>query len=108
MDSQTLLNFLLVLIFVLVGGVFAATELALVSLRESQVNQLEQRGRRGARTAAVAREPNRFLAAVQIGVTVAGFFSAAYGGSRLAPDIAPTSPTSVSPTALRMPSRWSS
>ena len=90
MDSQTLLNLGLVLLFVIVGGVFAATEIALVSLRESQLVQLEQRGSRGARVAAVARDPNRFLAAVQIGVTVAGFFSAAYGGSTLAPDVAPT------------------
>ena len=75
--------------FVLVGGVFAATEIALVSLRESQLTQLERQGSRGARVAAVARDPNRFLAAVQIGVTVAGFFSAAYGGSTLAPDLAP-------------------
>ena len=88
-DGQTLLNFALVLLFVLIGGVFAATELALVSLRESQINRIEDRGPRGARVAAVARNPNRFLAAVQIGVTVSGFFSAAYGGSRLAPDIAP-------------------
>ena len=88
-DTQTFVNLGLVLVFVLVGGVFAATELALVSLRESQVNQLAQRGSRGARVAAVARDPNRFLAAVQIGVTVAGFFSAAYGGSTLAPDVAP-------------------
>nr|WP_218910361.1 hemolysin family protein [Nocardioides thalensis] len=79
----------LVVAFVLVGGVFAATELALVSLRESQLAQMEQRGGRGTRVAAVARDPNRFLAAVQIGVTVAGFFSAAYGGSTLAPDFAP-------------------
>jgi len=74
---------------VLVGGVFAATEIALVSLRESQLVQLERTGSRGAKVAAVARDPNRFLAAVQIGVTVAGFFSAAYGGSTLAPDVAP-------------------
>lgn len=73
----------------LVGGVFAATEIALVSLRESQLAQLERRGARGAKVASVARDPNRFLAAVQIGVTVAGFFSAAYGGSTLAPDVAP-------------------
>lgn len=73
----------------LVGGVFAATEIALVSLRESQLAQLERRGTRGAKVASVARDPNRFLAAVQIGVTVAGFFSAAYGGSTLAPDVAP-------------------
>ncbi len=89
MDSQTLLNAGLVLIFVLVGGVFAATEIALVSLRDSQLTSLERSGPRGAKVASVARNPNRFLAAVQIGVTVAGFFSAAYGASTLAPDLAP-------------------
>ncbi|MFC8193084.1 hemolysin family protein [Cellulomonas sp. NPDC057328] len=79
----------LVLLFILVGGVFAGTELALVSLRESQLVQLEKQSARGARVAAVARNPNRFLAAVQIGVTVAGFFSAAFGASALAPSAAP-------------------
>jgi putative hemolysin len=88
-DTQTFVNLGLVVVFVIVGGVFAATEIALVSLRESQVNQLEQRGGRGERVAAIARDPNRFLSAVQIGVTVAGFFSAAYGGATLAPDVAP-------------------
>ncbi|KRF00680.1 hypothetical protein ASG88_09495 [Nocardioides sp. Soil777] len=89
MDTQTFLNVGLVLLFVLVGGVFAATEIALVSLRESQLVSMERKGARGVRVAQVARDPNRFLAAVQIGVTVAGFFSAAYGGSTLAPDLAP-------------------
>jgi putative hemolysin len=89
MDTQTLVNVALVLGFVLVGGVFAGTEIALVSLRDSQVSAIERKGPRGERVAAVARDPNRFLAAVQIGVTVAGFFSAAYGGSTLAPDLAP-------------------
>ncbi|WP_328529359.1 hemolysin family protein [Nocardioides sp. NBC_00368] len=89
MDSQTFLALGLVLVFVLVGGVFAATELALVSLRESQLAAMERQGSRGARVAEVARNPNRFLAAVQIGVTVAGFLSAAYGGSTIAPDVAP-------------------
>lgn len=79
----------LVLLFILIGGVFAGTEIALLSLRESQVARLERKGRRGVRVAAVARDPNRFLAAVQIGVTVAGFFSAAYGASTLADDVAP-------------------
>ncbi|GGB95604.1 hemolysin family protein [Cellulomonas carbonis] len=89
MDEATWVNIGLVLLFVLVGGVFAGTELALVSLRDSQLGRLERQGRRGARVAAVARDPNTFLAAVQIGVTVAGFFSAAYGASTLAPDFAP-------------------
>ncbi|HCX86301.1 MAG TPA: hypothetical protein DHV14_14435, partial [Micrococcales bacterium] len=89
MDAETWANIGLVLIFILVGGIFAGTEIALVSLRESQIEQLARKGRRGQRVAAVAEDPNRFLAAVQIGVTVAGFFSAAYGASTIAPDLAP-------------------
>ena len=89
MDSGTLVNFLLVVFFVLLGGVFAGAEMALVSLRESQVRQIEKEGKRGARTAALARNPNRFLSTVQIGVTLSGFFSAAYGAATIAPDIEP-------------------
>ena len=61
-DSQTFLNLGLVLVFVLVGGVFAATEIALVSLRDSQLTHLERTSARGAKVASVARDPNRFLA----------------------------------------------
>ncbi|NLE81853.1 MAG: HlyC/CorC family transporter [Rhodococcus sp.] len=82
-------NLALVLVFILMGGLFAGTEMALVTLRDSQVNRLESRGARGARAAALARDPNRFLSAVQVGVTVAGFFSAAYGASALAPNLVP-------------------
>lgn len=89
MDADTWWNIALVLLFVLLGGVFAGTEFALVSLRGTQIDQLERSSPRGRRVAAIARDPNRFLAAVQIGVTVAGFFSAAYGASTLAPDVAP-------------------
>jgi len=79
------LNIGLVGFFILLGGVFAAAELALVSLRESQLDTLEKRGRRGRTVARLARDPNTFLAAVQIGVTVSGFFSAAFGATALAP-----------------------
>lgn len=89
MNQDTALAFGLVLLFVLVGGVFAATEMALVSLRETQLDHLEKSGARGAKVASLARDPNTFLAAVQIGVTVAGFLSAAYGATTLAPDVAP-------------------
>ncbi|MGH8822987.1 MAG: hemolysin family protein, partial [Jiangellaceae bacterium] len=89
MSAEVLANVGLVLLFVLIGGVFAATEIALVSLRDSQLTQLAQRGRRGARVATLARNPNRFLSAVQIGVTAAGFFSAAFGATTLADDLAP-------------------
>jgi putative hemolysin len=87
--SETLANVGLVLLFVFIGGIFAAAEIALVSLRESQLTQIAMHGRRGERVAALARNPNRFLAAVQIGVTAAGFFSAAFGATTLADDVSP-------------------
>jgi len=87
--GDLLWNIALVFAFVLIGGVFAATEMALVTLRESQINAIGQRGRRGAKVAALARNPNTFLSAVQIGVTVAGFASAAYGATSIAPALAP-------------------
>ncbi|GAB3031116.1 hypothetical protein GCM10011376_24180 [Nocardioides flavus (ex Wang et al. 2016)] len=89
MEAGTVIDVLLVLAFILVGGVFAATEIALVSLRSGQVERLDTEGGRGHAVASLARDPNRFLSAVQIGVTVAGFFSAAFGASTLAPSFAP-------------------
>lgn len=89
MSGELILNIALVMVFVLIGGVFAATEMALVTLRDSQVNAIAQRGRRGEKVASLARNPNTFLSAVQIGVTVAGFASAAYGASSIAPSVTP-------------------
>ncbi len=89
MEPGTLVDIGLVLLFILIGGVFAGTELAIVSLRESQVKAIEQGGKGGARIAELVGNPNRFLSAVQIGVTLAGFFSSAYGASTIAPSITP-------------------
>lgn len=83
------LNFLLVLLFVLIGGVFAATEMALVSLRESQIKRMEKGSKPERTVAGLARDSGLFLSAVQIGVTFAGFFSSAFGASTIAPQIAP-------------------
>jgi len=80
---------LVVLAFVLLGGFFAAAELALVSLRDMQVQRLSERGRRGRRLAALVANPTRFLAAVQVAVTLAGFVSAGFGASTIAPKFAP-------------------
>jgi putative hemolysin len=82
-------NIALVLAFVLIGGFFAAAEMALVSLRESQIRRLAEESSRGARVARLARDPNRFLAAVQIGVTVATAASAAVGADTLAGQLEP-------------------
>jgi len=79
----------LVVVFVLIGSLFAAAEIALVSLRESQVRSLAHRGKRGAAVARLAEDPNRFLAAVQVGVTLAGFLSASFGGATLSGKLSP-------------------
>jgi putative hemolysin len=87
--SATITNILLVLAFILVGGFFSASEIALVSLRESRVKALAEESRRGAKVAALFGDPNRFLAAVQFGVTLAGFLSAAFGATTLAGQLTP-------------------
>ena len=87
--SQVWINIALVLFFILLGSFFAAAEIALVSLRESQVERLSQRGRRGRTLASLVSNPNRFLAAVQVGVTLAGFISAGFGAAQIAPALAP-------------------
>jgi putative hemolysin len=74
----------LVLVFVLIGGFFAAAEIALVSLRSGQVSALAERGSRGRAVARLRGDSNRFLSAVQIGVTFTGFFASSYGGATLA------------------------
>ena len=84
------LDLVLVAIFIAVGGVFAATEIALVSLREAQAKAIAEQGKRGARVARLMSDPNRFLAAVQVGVTLAGFLSAAFGAARLAAPVSQT------------------
>ena len=87
--NDVLRDIALVVLFVLVGGLFAAAEIALVSLRDGQVRALAARGRRGAVVAKLNADPNRFLAAVQVGVTLAGFLSAAFGGATLSGRLTP-------------------
>lgn len=84
------LNILLILVFQLIGGVFSCTEMTLVSLRDSQIEQMEEDGdARGARIAKVAHNPNRFLSAVQIGTTFTGFLSASFGAASISPAVVP-------------------
>ena len=81
---------IVIAVLILVAGCFVAAELALVSLRDSQVARVGQdNGRRGRRLVALTSNPNRFLAAAQIAVTLAGFLSAAFGESKISPFVVP-------------------
>jgi putative hemolysin len=86
--SDVWASIVMVFVFVLIGGAFSGAEIALVSLRESQVRAMADSGRRGRAVQKLLADPNRFLAAVQVGVTVAGFFSAAFGASTLSAPVA--------------------
>jgi putative hemolysin len=79
----TLLNVGVVLLLVVVEGLFVAAEIALVSLREGQVKALSTQGRRGAAVARLTQNPNRWLAATQVGVTLTALLSSAFGAITL-------------------------
>ena len=82
--SKLIGDIVIILVIILIGGFFAGAEMALVSLREGQIRKLSRRGKRGQRAAKLAQDPNRFLSAVQIGVTLATLFTGAYGAATLA------------------------
>ena len=84
--GHTLLNVGIVLALIVVEGVFVAAEISLVSLRDGQVRILAESGRRGAAVARLTANPNRFLAAVQIGVTSTALLSSAFGAVTLSED----------------------
>ena len=69
-----------VLLLVVMNGLFAMTELAVVSSRKSKLQSRAERGDRGARAALkLAEEPTHFLSAVQVGITLIGILAGAYG-----------------------------
>lgn len=74
-----------IFLLILLNGFFAMSELALVSSRRVRLQQLANRGHRGARVALRLQEdPGRFLSTVQVGITLVGILAGAYGGATLA------------------------
>ncbi len=74
----------LVAFLIVINAAFAGSEIALISLREGQLARLEQRSPAGRVLAQLAREPNRFLSTIQIGITLAGFLASATAAVALA------------------------
>lgn len=74
----------LVFVLVLVNALFAGSEIALITLREGQIKRLAARGPGGRAVARLAQDPNRFLATIQIGITLAGFLASATAAVSLA------------------------
>ncbi|MHB0870123.1 MAG: hemolysin family protein [Chloroflexota bacterium] len=80
------IQLVVIFILILLNAFFAAAEIAIVSVRRSRLRQLAEE-ERDSRAAAVLRlldQPSRFLATIQVGVTLAGFFTSAVGAVSLA------------------------
>jgi putative hemolysin len=81
-------NVAVVVVLILIEGLFVAAELALVSLREGQAQGLAETSRRGQKVAKLVADPNRFLAATQLGVTMTALLSSAFGAVTLSHEAA--------------------
>jgi putative hemolysin len=83
-------DLLIVIALVIANGIFAGAEIAIIALRKTRAQELLDEGVGGARAVlALKDQPERFLATVQIGITVVGATAAAFGGAQMAVRLAP-------------------
>ena len=91
------MELLIILVLIVLNGLFSMSEAAVISARKARLQQKVEKGDQGAREAlALAQEPNRFLSTVQVGITLIGIMTGAFGGATLAAPIAAL----IRPTAL--------
>jgi putative hemolysin len=80
---------LIVLFLILANSIFALSEMAIISARKTRLQQRAEEGDKGAEAAlALSKEPTRFLSTIQIGITLIGILSGAFGGATIAEEIA--------------------
>ncbi len=84
------MEFFIIFILTLLNGFFALSEIALVSVKKSRMEHLAERGNLRAKVVLKLKEnPETFLSSVQVGITLIGIISGAYGGSAVAHTITP-------------------
>ena len=84
------LDLILIFLLIVLNGLFALSEMALASSNRNRLALLEVQGVRGAaRAMRLTADPQHFLPAVQIGITLIGIVSGAFGGARVAESLAP-------------------
>ncbi|WP_104203708.1 hemolysin family protein [Billgrantia saliphila] len=99
-----LINILIVLGLIVLNGILAMSELAIVSSRTIRLKARAERGSRGAKTAlSLADDPGRFLSTVQIGITLVGILSGAFSGATLGVQLAEALPGLGVPATLAEP-----
>ena len=87
--TGSIVDLAIVLVLILVGGFFAASEIALITVKRHRLNQLVGEGSRAARVAQrLTEDPSRFLATIQIAITFLGFLASAVGAVALSGSLA--------------------
>lgn len=86
LDTQSIgSQMALILILIVINGLFAMTEIAIVSSRKTRLEKRANEGDLGAKAALqLAEEPNQLLSTIQVGITLIGIFNGAFGGAVLA------------------------
>ncbi len=88
--SAIVIEILIVLLLIVANGVFAGSEIAVVSARKVRLERMANQGNARAKTALkLAKSPNNFLSTVQIGITLIGILSGAVGGATIAQRLKP-------------------
>jgi putative hemolysin len=82
------LEILIILLLIVLNGLFAMSETAVVSARQTRLQQMAQSNHQGAQVALeMAQSPNRFLSTVQVGITLIGILAGAFGGANIANEL---------------------
>ena len=85
-----MIQVLVLIILILLNAFFAATEMAFVSINDAKVEKEAKNGNKKAKQIyKMLKEPSKFLATIQIGITLAGFLSSAFASESFADDLAP-------------------
>ncbi|MEG2772074.1 MAG: hemolysin family protein, partial [Alistipes sp.] len=80
---------IIIIVLILLNGLLALSEIALISVRKSHLTNQAKQGNRQAQIALkLANEPNKFLSTIQIGITIIGILTGLYSGNLLADDFA--------------------
>jgi len=83
-------DLVIILVLILLNGVFAMSELAVVNAKRMRLEKMAEEGRRGARTAlGLHDDPSRLLSTVQVGITLIGIFNGAFGEASLTARLTP-------------------
>ncbi len=86
--SAITIESVVIIVLILINGMLAMSEMAVVSARKARLQRRAEQGDAGARVALeLANAPNRFLSTVQIGITLIGILTGAFGGATLAAEI---------------------